>query len=43
MYLKTQSELNLMRNYEGSETHFLLQKITHSQKTIPVVPDQAVA
>ena len=31
-----------MRNYEGSEAHFLLQKKTHSQKTFPVVPDQAV-
>jgi hypothetical protein len=43
IYLRTQSKLNLMRNNEDSEGHFLLQKKTHSQKTFPVVPDQAVA
>jgi hypothetical protein len=36
-------ELYLMRNNEDSDTYFLVSKKTHSQKSFPVVPDQAVA
>ena len=35
--------LNLMRNSQGSDTHFLWQKKTHSEKAFPLLPDQAVA
>ena len=42
-YLRTQMELYLMgSNEDSSDTHFLCKK-PHSQKSFPVVLDQAVA
>jgi hypothetical protein len=41
--IRTQMELYLTRNNEDSDTYFFVKKKNHSQKSFPVVPDQAVA